>query len=204
MLGLPKSTEVSKQLPKKAIYTKFNMNTSAKESFDKDVSRIMIVNEISPDTTTIEKGKEISSIYVLLISLKQKDFKDSNITQISKRIKQKMILVLSCGDEIKLAIFHNKLIQNDWQPTENCSILLIGRNLDEVWDNIVIQIGGIQVEHGHTLDEQIAADERQLKLLSEINRLDKQARSENQPKKKFELVQVINKLKKELEDINHG
>lgn len=47
-------------------------------------------------------------ISVLLISLK-KYFKDSSITQISKQIK-KMILVLSCGDEIKLAIYYNKLI----------------------------------------------------------------------------------------------
>lgn len=198
MLGLPKSTEVSKQLPKKAIYTKFNMNTSAKESFDKDVSRIMIVNEISPDTTTIEKGKEISSIYVLLISLKQKDFKDSNITQISKLIKQKMILVLSCGDEIKLAIFHNKLIQNDWQPTENCSILLKGRNLDEVWENIVIQIGNFIIERDNSLDKQIEMDEKRAKLQYEIDRLEKLARKEVQPKKKFHIVNKINKLKEEL------
>ena len=31
MLGLPKSTEMNKQLPKKAIYAKFQMNTAAKD-----------------------------------------------------------------------------------------------------------------------------------------------------------------------------
>lgn len=31
MLGLPKSTEMSKQLPKKAVYAKFHLNTAAKE-----------------------------------------------------------------------------------------------------------------------------------------------------------------------------
>ena len=40
MLGLPKTTEMSKQLPKKAIYTKFQMNTAAKEKIDADISRI--------------------------------------------------------------------------------------------------------------------------------------------------------------------
>ena len=34
MLGLPKTTEMSKQLPKKAIYTKFQMNTAAKEKIE--------------------------------------------------------------------------------------------------------------------------------------------------------------------------
>ena len=45
MLGLPKATELNKQLPKKAIYAKFKMNTTEKEKIDKDISRITIVNE---------------------------------------------------------------------------------------------------------------------------------------------------------------
>lgn len=44
MLGLPKSTEMSKQLPKKAVYAKFQMNTTAKEKIDADISRITIPN----------------------------------------------------------------------------------------------------------------------------------------------------------------
>lgn len=50
MLGLPKATEMSKQLPKKAIYAKFQMNTAAKEKIDADISRITIVNEIAPNS----------------------------------------------------------------------------------------------------------------------------------------------------------
>ena len=34
MLGLPKTTEMSKQLPKKAVYAKFHLNTAAKEKID--------------------------------------------------------------------------------------------------------------------------------------------------------------------------
>ena len=45
----------------------------------------------------------------------------------------------------------------------------------------------------------IAADERRQKIEKEIAKLEKQARAEKQPKKKFELVQQIKKLKKELE-----
>lgn len=37
MLGLPKSTEVNKQLPQNAIYANFKMNTAAKERIDKDI-----------------------------------------------------------------------------------------------------------------------------------------------------------------------
>ena len=70
MLGLPKSTELLRQLPKKAIYEKFNMNTAAKEKFDADISRINIVAEISPNTVNIAKGETVSVIYVLQVILK--------------------------------------------------------------------------------------------------------------------------------------
>lgn len=53
----------------------------------------------------------------------------------------------------------------------------------------------IEIEQGNTLDDQIAIDDKKAKLEKEIARLEKQARNEKQPKKKFELVQKINKLK---------
>ena len=67
--------------------------------------------------------------------------------------------------------------------------------MDDVWDNLVIQIGNIEVEGEHSLEEQIAHDEKKSQILKEIERLDALARKEKQPKKKFELVEKINKLK---------
>ena len=90
-------------------------------------------------------------------------------------------------------------MQTDWKPTESCTIELRGLNLDKVWENIVVDIGGVSIADGNTLDEQIAADERRQKIEKEIAKLEKQARAEKQPKKKFELVQQIKKLKEELE-----
>lgn len=63
----------------------------------------------------------------------------------------------------------------------------------------MVDIGGVSIADGNTLDEQIAADERRQKIEKEIAKLEKQARAEKQPKKKFELVQQIKKLKEELE-----
>ena len=198
LLGLPKSTELSKQLPKKAIYEKFNMNTAAKEKFDADISRINIVAEISPNTVSIAKGETVSAIYVLQVILKQKEFDSKTISQISKLIEQNMLLVLDYDGERKLAIHHTKLIQSDWKPSDDCFISLTGLNLDTVWENLITQVGSIEVEQGHSLDEQIAADEQKEKTEREIARLERMARNEKQPKKKFELVTQINKLKAEL------
>ena len=198
MLGLPKSTEVSKLLPKKAIYLKFNMNNVAKEKFDADISRITIVSEISPATTTIAKGEEIGAIFVLLVSLKHKDYSEANIVLLNKLINQNMILVLECGDERRLAIYHTKLIQGQWKSADDCTLTLKGLNLDDVWDNIVTQIGSIDIEQGNSLEEQIAVDEHRARILKEISRLETLARKEKQPKKKFELVQQVNSLKRTL------
>ena len=91
-----------------------------------------------------------------------------------------------------------KLMQTDWRPTESCTIELRGLNLDKVWENIVVDIGGVRIADGNTLDEQIAADERRQKIEKEIAKLEKQARAEKQPKKKFELVQKIKELQRRI------
>ena len=47
MYGLPISTERKKQLPKKAIFAKFDLKPSQRESFDADIARIDIVAVVS-------------------------------------------------------------------------------------------------------------------------------------------------------------
>lgn len=192
MLGLPKATELSKQLPKNAIYAKFQMNTAEKAKIDADISRITIVNEVSAEKVHIAAGDQVKSFFVLLVALKKKDFDDKTIITISKLIPQNMLLVLECGNEAKLATYHTKLMQTEWKRKEALSVELKGLNLDSAWENIIMQIGGITIDQGNTLDEQIAADEHRQKIEKEIAKLEKQ------PKKKFELVQQIKKLKDEL------
>lgn len=195
VLNLPKSTELNKQLPKKAIYAKFQMSPAAKAKFDADISRINIVGEISPNTTGITSGESVSAIFVLLVSLKQKNFQPGTIAQISKLIDQNMLLILEHEGQQKLAIYHSKLIQTEWAPADACAIELKGMDLDSIWENFITQVGRITIQEGNTLDEQIAADEQRIKLEKEIARLEKLAWTEKQPKKKFELVQEINTLK---------
>ena len=110
-----------------------------------------------------------------------------------------MLLVLECAGEAKLTTYHTELMQTDWKRKEDLSIELKGLNMDTVWENIIVQIGGITIEQGNTLDEQIAVDEQRMKIQKKIDRLIKLAKKEKQPKKKFELAQQINKFKQELE-----
>ena len=198
MLGLPKTTEMSKQLPKKAIYTKFQMNTAIKEKIDADISRITIVNEIAPNKVNIPAGEDVKSFFVLLVSLKKKEYDKKTIVTLSKLIPQNILFVLEYENESRLAIYHTKVMQTAWIPTEEQKVELKGLNLDTVWENIVIAVGGVNIEKGNTLDEQIEVNDKKQKLEKEIARLEKKARTEKQPKKKFELVQRIKVLTNQL------
>lgn len=198
MYNLPEKTIMKKQLPKAAIYKKFNLNSSAKARFDSDISRMDIVGEISQSTVSLPAGDSVSLIFVLQISLKKKDFDEKSITLISKLIEQKMIFVLEFESKAKLAVYYGKLFQTDWQDINDISIDIQGLNLDSAYQNMIIQIGDIHIENDNSLDEQIICDEKRAKLEKEIARLEKLARAEKQPKRAFELHQKIIKLKNEI------
>lgn len=198
MLGLPKDTELNKQLPKNAIYAKFKMNTAAKGRIDRDISRIYIVNEVSASKINLNEGVEVKSFFVLLVILKHKDYDEKNIVTLSKLIPQKMVMVLEYEDDAKLAVYHKKLMQTQWVKKEDISLDLKGLDLDKVWENIIVQIGGFTVENGNSLDEQISVDEQRIKLEKEIAKLERLARAEKQPKRKFDLVCKIRTIQDKL------
>lgn len=201
MLGLPKITELNQQLPKKAIYAKFQMNTAAKEKIDADISRITIVNEIAPDKVHIPAGERVKNFFVLLVVLKKKDIDEKTIVTLSKLIPQNILFVLEYGGESKLAVYYKRVMQTEWKPTEEHKIELQGLNLDRVWENIVAAVGTVNIDHGNSLDEQIAVDEKRQKIEMEIVKLEKKARAEKQPKKKYEMVQRLREYQKKLEGL---
>lgn len=194
MLGLPHTTELNKQLPKKAIYAKFGLKSAQQDKFDADVSRIAIVGEVSPTTIAIAAGAEVSGFYVVSVVLKRKDFEPSNIAMLSKLINQKMLFVMQFEGESMLAIYNTKLLCTEWMPTDSVTIPLSGLNFDIVWENIVIFVGGLTIEGDNSVVEQIAQDATKAKLLKKIEQLEKKARAEKQPRRKMELVEEIRKI----------
>ena len=196
MYGLPHTTEIRKQLPKKAIYAKFELKPTQRDGFDADVSRIDIVAVVSPTTVpAIATGEDIKEFYVLAVQLKRKDYGEKNIAMLSKLIPQNILFALQYEDETQLAIYHTKFIKSDWKPTDEATVCLTGLNLDTVWENIIKTIGEIQVQDGKTLAEQIQDDEQRAKTLKLIADLEKKMAKETQPRKKRELFEQIKKLK---------
>lgn len=196
MLGLPKSTEISRQLPKKAIFQKFELKPAQRDRFDADISKMVIVNAISQDTLpALQKGETIQTIYVIEVVLKRPNFDEKNIQMLSKLIPQKILFALHYEDEIQLAIYHTKLISGSWTKSDAIELQLQGTTTDTVWDNLVKTIGGIEVTDGNTLAEQIAINDAREKLRLQILALEVKARQEKQPRKKLEMFNELQILK---------
>lgn len=197
MLGLPAHTEISRPLPKKAIFEKFEVKASQRERFDADISRLTLVNFLSTTTIpSLQPGETVSSIYVVEVLLKRKDFDERNLLLISKLIPQKLIFVLSYEDETCPAVFHNKLMIGSWQEAPH--LHLSGLTLDSIWDNLVRQIGGLEVDINQSLDAQIEEADTRQKKTKQLETLEKRLRTEKQTRRRLEIYNEIQKLKLEI------
>ena len=202
MFTLPRSTEVSKQLPKKSIYTKFMLNNAAQSRFDTDISKIVIVNELSPLTTNMAYGQDEKSIYVLLVTLKNSDFDERNISLLSRLINQNMLFVLEYDGASRLAVYHKKLIISaDRKSTADIVIELKGLDLDAVWENIIRSIEGGEFHSELSLDENLLRHEQQEKIRKQIAALENRIAKEKQLNKQMQLNTELKRLKKSLEEM---
>jgi len=200
MLKLPVETEINKHLPKKMIYGKFGMSAADKAKFDQDIGKLYISNELSPATLHVQDGKEVHSFFVVLVELKGKKYSERNIVTISKLIPQNMVFVLKFGHELQLAVVKSRLLHTEWENEEKPVLSMDGLTMDSVWQNVIIQIGDIELDGRYTLEQQITVDEKRSQAEQHIAQLEKLARSEKQPRKKLELVEKIQALQKDLEN----
>jgi len=205
MFGLPKSTDINKQLPKKMIFEKFRPNTNDRKLFDDQISRLAIVSEVSPQTVSIAANEDVSAVYILLVTLKAADCDKKNIALLSKLIDQRMLFALQFENTIRLAVYRaDRVLISESRPFDDWKLKLSGLDLGAVWENIIAEIGDIDLSKGKGLDETILNNERRSKLTKQITTLENKAMNEKQPRRKWELVNEINKLKAELEEISNG
>lgn len=197
MLGLPFSTEINKPLPKTAVFAKFTLTAKQREHFDADISRMTLVNVVSPHSVpALAEGSEVKSFYVLSVLLKRRDYDAKNITMLSRLIPQHLLFVLQCNDEYQLAVFQERLFVSAWSSLcETKPLPLQGLDLDKVWTNLVTHIGDFSLQGENTLKEQIIHDEKQAKLQKQIEALEKKCRAEKQPRRKMELFEELKQLK---------
>lgn len=204
MLGLPQTTEVKKIIPKRALYSKFEMNTAEQKEFDAAIRQMTIVNEISLRTIpALRKQEQEKAVFVLAVQLKQEGCAERLLQKLCRLIDQRLLLALCYADKLQLALlFDNKILLNDFKPAAEQSVTLQGTGLKDIWEQFALQVANLTPSAGLTPASVIANAGRQAEIEAQIAALTKKMFAEKQARKKLTLREAINKLKKELEDLS--
>ena len=215
MISLPKATEFNRRIPKQKFYENLTLTPRVKRGFVEGIKLIYWRNKLAEDTVHIPKGEQVTEIEVFELRLSGPALDEAVLRQIDKEIPYHILSLLTYEGKTQAWIGYkeasagvnsfkvNRYYHTDWMQEDELPLRLEGLSLDAVYENLVRQIAGGNLECGIgneelSLGETIALNEKREKLQREIDRLEKLAWAEKQPKKKYELVQEITKLKRRI------
>lgn len=214
MINFPKTTEVNKRIQKKVFYENMNITPDIKKLFVEQVETIYWSNKIASSTSNISEGDSVTEIEVFSITLKQKDIDEKLLRQIDRAIPYHLLYILEFEEQYQAWICYKELsgskntgytvnsyYHTKWVDEDHLTLKMEGLSTDAVYESFVRQIAGEYItQSSGDLKEDINISIKKLKVKKEIARLEKLARAEKQPKKKFELVQQINNIMESIKD----
>jgi hypothetical protein len=218
MLGLPKSTEFNKRIPKQKFYENLTVSPTLKRSFVDQIRIIYWANKIAPSILNLAEGKNVTEIEVFHIRLNQKTLDENVLKQIDREIPYHILFVLEYDGKYKAVIGYkeaagsgkaafkvDRYYQTEWMPEDKLPVHLDGLNIDTVYENIVRQIAGDVLQAAtprESLKESVARDDRRDALQKQINKLQAKIRKEKQLNRQMEMNAELKKLRRELEELN--
>ncbi len=205
MIDFPQITLVHRRIPKEAFYKRLPLNVPLKEKFVSDVDRIYVENSLTKENLNLTNSAEIKEILLLSVTLKKQEFDAKIIEAIARQNPHKLIFYLCYNDRRQLAIYHSKLYRSPWMNEGDIELKAEGFSLDEIWEHLIECIALCEerasATYGLSIDDRLALQEQIVKLEKQIEKLETAAWKEQQPKKKFDLVQRMNEMKKQLREL---
>jgi len=215
MLGLPKTTDFNKRIPKEKFYENLNVTPTVKKSFVEQIKVIYWRNKIAATTTNLAAGTTVNEIEVFEIKLKGSLLDESVLRQIDKEIPYHILFLLEYDGKYQAwtaykeasagntAFKVNQYYHTDWMAEDELHLKLDGLSVDAVYENFVYQIAGdvLQAENGESLKVAVERDEKIKNLKKQIEVLQTKIRKEKQLNVQMKLNAELKKLKKELEGI---
>lgn len=218
MLGLPKSTEFNKRIPKQKFYDNLTVSPALKRSFVDQIRIIYWANKIAPSILNLAEGKNVTEIEVFHIRLNQETLDENVLKQIDREIPYHILFVLEYDGKYKAVIGYkeasgsgkaafkvDRYYQTEWMPEDKLTVHLDGLNIDTVYENFVRQIAGDVLQAAtpqESLKESVARDNRRDALQKQINKLQAKIRKEKQLNRQMEMNAELKKLRRELEELN--
>jgi len=218
MLGLPKSTEFNKRIPKQKFYDNLTVSPTLKRIFVDQIRIIYWANKIAPSTLNLAEGKNVTEIEVFHIQLNQETLYENVLKQIDREIPYHILFVLEYDGKYKAVMGYkeaagsgkasfkvDRYYQTEWMPETNLPVHLDGLNIDAVYENFVRQIAGDVLQAAtpqESLKESVARDDRRDALQKQMNKLQAKIRKEKQLNRQMEINSELKKLRRELEELN--
>lgn len=212
MLGLPKSTEFNKRIPKQKFYENIAVTPTMKKAFVEQIRIIYWRNKIAVTTLNLAAGEQVTEIEVFEVRLSTPEVDESVLRQIDREIPYHILFLLEYEGRYravigykeaaagKIAFKVDRYYYSDWLDADELPVHLDGLLLDTVYENFVRQIAGTALDSGEsaTLKESVENQKQREQLEKQITALEAKIRKEKQPKKKFELVSILKKLQEGL------
>ena len=213
MLGLPKTTDFNKRIPKEKFYENLNVTPTVKKCFVDQIKVIYWRNKIASSTTNLAPGATVTEIEVFEVRLKTNLLDEADLRQIDKEIPYHIIFLLEYDGKYQVwtaykeastgntAFKVNRYYHTDWLTEEEIPLKLEGLNVDTVYENFVYQIAGdtLQANENESLQDVVERDEKVKNLKKQIEVLQAKIRKEKQLNVQMKLSSELKKLKKELE-----
>lgn len=216
MLGLPKSTEFNRRIPKQKFYENLTVSLSLKRIFVEQIRVIWWRNKIASATMNLATGEAVAEIEVFEICLSAPQLDEDVLRQIDKEIPYHILFLLEYEGKYQAwtaykeaagsgtnAFKVDSYYHTDWMEESALPLKLDGLNTDRVYENFVRQIAGETLTSGagETLKESVARDKRRQELQKQITALQVKVRRERQLNKQVQLNTELKKLKKALEEL---
>lgn len=215
MIGLPKTTEFNKRIPKQKFYENMDISPALKKVFVEQVRIIYWKNKIAASTTNLAAGTDVTEMEVFEVRLSSPVLDDSLLRQIDKEIPYHILFLLEYQGKYQAWIGYkeaaasgnkafkvNGYYHTEWLDVDELPLKLEGLNVDAVYENFVRQIAGDKLKTeaaGESLKESVARDEQKQALQKQIATLQAKIRKEKQLNKQMQMNTELKKLKKELE-----
>lgn len=218
MIGLPKTTEFNKRIPKQKFYENINVTPALRRIFIDQIKAIYWRNKIAPSTMNLEAGQNVTEIEVFEVKLNSAPLDVSVLRQMDKEIPYHIVFLLEYEGKYQAwtaykekagsgsnAFRVDSYYHTDWLPENELTLKIDGLNMDAVYENYVRQIAGDALraaagEEPETLKEAVERDKQIQQLQKQIEVLQTKIRREKQLNRQMELNTELKKLKKELGD----
>ena len=217
MIGLPKTTEFNKRIPKQKFYENMDVSPALKKVFVEQVKIIYWRNKIAASTTNLATGNDVTELEVFEIRLNSPVLDDGLLRQIDREIPYHILFLLEYQGKYQAWIGYkeaaasgnkafkvNGYYHSEWLAEDELPLKLEGLSVDAVYENFVRQIAGNKLKSetsGESLKESVARDEQKQALQKQIETLKAKIRKEKQLNKQMEINNELKKLKKKLEDL---